>query len=59
MKGAAREAWGNVKDAGNALAEKARVVRLDAEATSDRSSALASEDLSARAIGRKAERDRL
>ncbi len=35
IKGSAREAWGNVKDAGNALVDRARGAKLDAEAKSD------------------------
>jgi len=31
IKGSAREAWGNVKDAGNALIDNARVAKADAE----------------------------
>jgi uncharacterized protein YjbJ (UPF0337 family) len=37
LKGAAREAWGNVKDAGNALIDRARAAKLDAEIKSERS----------------------
>ena len=36
IKGAAREAWGNVKDAGNALIDRARAAKFDAEAKSER-----------------------
>ena len=32
LKGAAREAWGNVKDAGNALIDQARAAKYTAEA---------------------------
>lgn len=32
LKGAAREAWGNVKDAGNNLIDQARAAKADAEA---------------------------
>ena len=31
IKGEAREAWGNLKDAGNALVDRARVAKADAE----------------------------
>jgi uncharacterized protein YjbJ (UPF0337 family) len=31
IKGAAREAWGNVKDAGNALIDRARAAKYEAE----------------------------
>ena len=34
IKGSAREAWGNVKDAGNALVDRARSAKLEAEAKS-------------------------
>jgi uncharacterized protein YjbJ (UPF0337 family) len=34
IKGAAREAWGNVKDAGEALVDRARAAKFDAEAKS-------------------------
>ena len=34
LKGGAREAWGNVKDAGNALIDRAKAARYDAEAKS-------------------------
>jgi uncharacterized protein YjbJ (UPF0337 family) len=36
IKGSAREAWGNVKDAGDALIDKAKAAKFDAEAKSDR-----------------------
>jgi uncharacterized protein YjbJ (UPF0337 family) len=36
LKGSAREAWGNVKDAGNALIDRARAAKYEAEAKSDR-----------------------
>lgn len=36
VKGSAREAWGNVKDAGNALIDKAKAAKYDAEAKSGR-----------------------
>jgi uncharacterized protein YjbJ (UPF0337 family) len=36
IKGAAREAWGNVKDAGEALIDRARAAKLDAEVKSER-----------------------
>lgn len=39
LKGSAREAWGNVKDAGNALIDKAKAAKFDAEAKSDRAEA--------------------
>ena len=39
IKGGAREAWGNVKDAGNALVDKARAAKYDAEAKSERAEA--------------------
>ncbi len=38
LKGSAREAWGNVKDAGNNLIDKAKAAKYDAEAKSDRAS---------------------
>lgn len=36
LKGSAREAWGNVKDAGDALIDRARAAKSDAELKSDR-----------------------
>jgi uncharacterized protein YjbJ (UPF0337 family) len=36
IKGEAREAWGNVKDAGHALIDRARVAKADAELKSAR-----------------------
>lgn len=36
IKGKAREAWGDVKDAGNALIDNARAAKLDAEAKTER-----------------------
>ena len=36
LKGAAREAWGKMKDAGNALIDNGRAAKFDAEAKSDR-----------------------
>ncbi|RRA49179.1 CsbD family protein [Acidipila sp. EB88] len=39
IKGSAREAWGNVKDAGNALIDKAKAAKYDAEAKSERAEA--------------------
>ncbi len=36
LKGSAREAWGNVKDAGNALVDQAKAAKYDAEAKTDR-----------------------
>jgi uncharacterized protein YjbJ (UPF0337 family) len=39
IKGASREAWGNVKDAGDALIDRARAARFDAEAKSERAEA--------------------
>ena len=39
LKGAAREAWGNVKDAGDALIDQARAAKYDAEAKTDRAQA--------------------
>jgi len=39
LKGGAREAWGNVKDAGNALIDRARAAKLDAEVKSERAAA--------------------
>jgi uncharacterized protein YjbJ (UPF0337 family) len=39
IKGAAREAWGNVKDAGEALIDRARAARFDAEVKSERAKA--------------------
>jgi uncharacterized protein YjbJ (UPF0337 family) len=35
LVGSARNAWGNVKDAGEALIDRARAAKLDAEARSD------------------------
>ena len=35
LTGAAREAWGNVKDAGGALIDRARAAKFDAEAKSE------------------------
>lgn len=39
LKGAAREAWGNVKDAGNALIDRAKGAKYDAEAKSNEAEA--------------------
>ncbi len=39
IKGGAREAWGNVKYAGNALVDKAKAAKYDAEAKSERADA--------------------
>ena len=39
LKGGAREAWGNVKDAGNALVDRARAAKYDAELKSDEAAA--------------------
>ncbi len=39
LKGSAREAWGNVKDAGNALIDRAKAAKYDAEAKTDRAEA--------------------
>jgi uncharacterized protein YjbJ (UPF0337 family) len=39
LKGAAREAWGNVKDAGNALIDHARAAKFEAEARSSEAEA--------------------
>ncbi len=39
IKGGAREAWGNVKDAGDTLVDKARAAKYDAEAKSEQSRA--------------------
>jgi uncharacterized protein YjbJ (UPF0337 family) len=39
VKGSAREAWGNVKDTGNALLDRARAEKYDAEAKSEASRA--------------------
>ena len=36
VKGSAREAWGNVKDAGNDLVDKAKAAKYDAEAKTER-----------------------
>ena len=38
IKGSAREAWGNVKDAGNALVDKAKAAKFDAESKSHEAS---------------------
>ncbi len=35
LKGSAREAWGNVKDAGNNLIDQARAAKFDAERKTD------------------------
>lgn len=35
LGGSAREAWGNVKDAGNALIDRAKAAKYDAEAKSE------------------------
>ena len=35
LTGAAREAWGHVKDAGGALLDQAKAAKFDAEAKSD------------------------
>ena len=43
LKGSAREAWGNVKDAGDSLIEKAKAAKYEAEAKSDRSTAFEQE----------------
>ena len=40
VKGSAREAWGNVKDAGDSLIDRARAAKYDAEAKSDKAEAL-------------------
>lgn len=34
LKGSAREAWGNVKDAGNSLIDQAKAAKYDAETKS-------------------------
>jgi uncharacterized protein YjbJ (UPF0337 family) len=39
IKGAAREAWGKVKDAGEALVDRARAAKFDAEAKSEQAKA--------------------
>ncbi len=39
LQGSAREAWGKVKDAGEALIDKARAAKYDAEVKTDRSEA--------------------
>jgi uncharacterized protein YjbJ (UPF0337 family) len=39
LKGKAREAWGNVKDAGNALIDRARAAKYDAELKSEEAAA--------------------
>lgn len=39
LKGGAREAWGNVKDAGNNLIDKAKAAKYDADAKSERAEA--------------------
>ena len=39
LKGGAREAWGNVKDAGNALVDRAKAAKYDAEAKTAESEA--------------------
>ena len=39
LKGSACEAWGNVKHAGNALVDKAKAAKYDAEAKTERSTA--------------------
>ncbi len=39
LKGAARDAWGNVKDAGDALIDRARAAKADAELKSNRAEA--------------------
>ncbi|WP_263382868.1 CsbD family protein [Granulicella arctica] len=39
LKGGAREAWGNVKDAGNNLIDQARASKADAELKSERARA--------------------
>ena len=39
LHGEARNAWGNVKDAGDALIERARAAKADAEIKSERSEA--------------------
>ncbi len=39
LAGSAREAWGNVKDAGNALVDQAKAAKFDAESKSERSAA--------------------
>ncbi len=35
LKGGAHQAWGNVKDAGNSLVDKAKAAKYDAEGKSD------------------------
>ncbi len=39
LKGSARQAWGNVKDAGNSLIDQAKAAKYDAEAKSNRAEA--------------------
>ncbi len=39
LKGAAREAWGNVKDAGNALVDRARAAKYTAQERSSEAEA--------------------
>ncbi|AXC13144.1 hypothetical protein ACPOL_3865 [Acidisarcina polymorpha] len=39
IKGEAREAWGNVKEAGEALVDRARIAKADAELKSARAEA--------------------
>ena len=39
LQGSAREAWGNVKDAGDSLVDKAKAAKYEAEARTDRSEA--------------------
>jgi uncharacterized protein YjbJ (UPF0337 family) len=43
LKGSAREAWGNVKDAGDALIDRAKAAKFDAAAKSERAEAFEKE----------------
>jgi len=39
LKGGAREAWGNVKDAGNSLIDRAKAAKFEAEVKSEQARA--------------------
>ena len=43
LEGSAREAWGNVKDAGDALIDRAKAAKFEAQAKSDRAASFEEE----------------
>ncbi len=43
LDGSAREAWGNVKDAGDALIDRAKAAKFEAQTKSDRAAAFEEE----------------